>query len=141
MTIPNSNNKNIRVLVADDHKLMLDKVVELLTPHFEVVGTAADGKAALEAIRNLKPDIAVLDIAMPFMTGIKVAEDLKKSGSEVKVVLITAHGDSHYEDAAFSAGALAYVDKFCLGFDLINAIECACDGKTFVSSNGKKTTI
>jgi two-component system, NarL family, nitrate/nitrite response regulator NarL len=123
------------LVVADDHELMRGKVVELLTPYFEVIGTASDGKTALELIRNLKPDIAVLDITMPFMTGIEVAQDLKKSGSEVKVVVITAHGDSHYEDAALSAGALAYVNKFRLGIDLIKAVESALAGKIFVSSN------
>ena len=143
MTIPNSNNKNkdIRVFVADDHKLMLNKVVELLTPHFEVVGTADDGKTALEAIRNLKPDIVVLDISMPFMTGIEVAENLKKGGSKVKVVVITAHEDPFYMHAALSAGALAYVDKSRLGIDLKNALESVRVGKIFVSSNGEKSPV
>jgi DNA-binding NarL/FixJ family response regulator len=131
----------MRVLVADDHKLMLGKVVELLTSHFEVIGTASDGKTALELIRNLKPDIAVLDITMPFMTGIEVAEKLKKSDSEVKIVVITNYDDSYYIDEALSAGALGYVGKSHLVIDLINAIESASDGKTFVSSNGEKTMV
>ena len=68
---------------------MLETIVRLLTPHFEVVGTAADGKTALEIIHQLKPDIAVLDMSMPFKTGIEIAADLKTSAPEVKVVIIS----------------------------------------------------
>jgi PAS domain S-box-containing protein len=71
------NKKSIRVVVADDSKSMLETIVRLLTPHFDVVGTAADGKTALEIIQQLKPDIAVLDMSMPFKTGIEIAADLK----------------------------------------------------------------
>jgi DNA-binding NarL/FixJ family response regulator len=69
-------------------KPMLETIVDLLTPHFEVVGTAADGNTALEIINRLKPDVAVLDVSMPFKTGIEVAAELKTSAPEVKVVII-----------------------------------------------------
>ena len=114
-----TNNKSIRVVVVDDSKLMLETIVGLLTPHFEIVGTAADGKAALEIIHQLKPDIAVLDMSMPFKTGIEIAADLKTSAPEVKVVIISAHNDEAYMRAAMSAGAIAYVVKTTLGDRLI----------------------
>jgi len=122
------NNKSIRVVVVDDSKLMLETIVGLLTPHFEVVGTAADGKTALEIIHHLKPDIAVLDMSMPFKTGIEIAADLKTSAPGVKVVIISAHDDESYISAASSAGALAYVVKTTLGDRLIPALESAYAG-------------
>ena len=125
--------KNIRVFVADDHQPMLDMIVKLLNPHCEVVGTAADGKNALQMIELLKPEIAVLDISMPFKTGIEIAADLKTSGSEVKIVIITAHGDEFYMQTAISAGASAFVSKTRLGDELLPALENAYAGKIFVS--------
>ena len=119
--------------MVDDSKLMLETIVGLLTPHFEIVGTAADGKTALEIIHHLKPDIAVLDMSMPFKTGIEIAADLKASASEVKVVIISTHADEVYIHAARSAGALAYLVKTSLGDELIPALESAAAGtKTWV---------
>jgi DNA-binding NarL/FixJ family response regulator len=102
--------------------------VTLLTPHFEVVGTAADGQTALEMIQQLKPDIAVLDISMPRKTGIEIAADLKTSAPEVKVVITSVRDDEYYIRAASSAGALAYVLKTTLGDALIPALESVCNG-------------
>jgi DNA-binding NarL/FixJ family response regulator len=117
------------VFVAEDHKPMLDTIVKLLTPHFEVVGTAADGKAALEMIEHLKPEIAVLDISMPFKTGLEIAADLKTSGAQVKVVIITAHIDEFYVRAAINAGASGFVVKTRLGHELLPALENAYASK------------
>ena len=133
-------NKNIRVFVADDHQRMLETVVKLLTPHYEVVGTASDGETALEMISRLKPEIAVLDISMPFKTGIEVAADLKKSGSKVKIVIMTAHGDEFYVRAAIDAGASGFVVKTRLGVELITALERAHAGKTFIPADDELTS-
>jgi PAS domain S-box-containing protein len=122
------NSKNIRVVVADDSRGMLETIVGLLTPHFEVVGTAMDGRTALEIIHQLKPDIAVLDMSMPFKTGIEIAADLKASAPEVKVVIISSRVDEYYIRAASSAGALAYVAKTTLADGLIPALESAYAG-------------
>ena len=73
-----------------------DKVLQLLTPEYEVVGTAGDGKAALEAISLLKPDIILLDISMPVMNGIEVAAEIKDSNTPAKVVFLTVHEDSGF---------------------------------------------
>jgi DNA-binding NarL/FixJ family response regulator len=115
----NVKNKHISVLVADDSPPMLEAVVKLLTPHYEIIGTASDGQAALEMIGRLKPEIAVLDISMPFKTGIEVAADLQAGESQVKIVIITAHGDEYYVREALSAGASAFVVKTRLGAELI----------------------
>ena len=121
-------NKRFRVVVADDSKPMRETIVKVLAPYFDVVGTAADGRTALEIIQQLKPDIAVLDMSMPFKTGIEIAAELKTSASEVKVVIISTHHDEVYIRAASDAGALAYVVKTTLGDGLIPAIESAYAG-------------
>jgi DNA-binding NarL/FixJ family response regulator len=118
-----TNNKSIRVVVADDSKMMLETIVGLLTPHFEVVGTARDGKTALEIICELKPDIAVLDMSMPLKTGIEITAELKTIASDVKVVILSSRDDEYYIRAATSAGALAYVVKTTLADGLIPALE------------------
>ena len=133
-------NKKIRVFVADDHLPMLEMVVKLLIPHYEVVGTAVDGKRALELIRLLKPEIAVLDISMPFKTGIEIAADLQTSGSQVKVVIITANVDEFYVRAAIDAGASGFVVKTRLGVQLLPAIESAFADKSFPSLDDKPTS-
>jgi two-component system response regulator NreC len=138
-TRDNIEDKKIRVFVADDSKPMLAVIVRLLTPHFEVVGTAADGQAALEMIDRLQPEIAVLDISMPYKTGIEVAADLKESGSAVKVVIMTAHDDEYYISAALSVGASAFIPKTRLGAELIPALEKAHSEKLFISADDDLT--
>ena len=127
--------KNIRVIVADNSKPMRDKVVQILQSEFEVVGTAADGQAALEMIQLLNPEIAVLDISMPLMTAIEVAAHLKNNGSEVKVVVLTVHEDPDYVREAFSAGAAGYVVKSYLAIDLKAALTRVYSGGIFISPN------
>lgn len=115
------------MVVADDYGPMLDTIVELLAPHCEIVGTAADGKAALEAIVRLKPDVAVLDVSMPHKTGIEIADELKTSAPGVKVVIISSYDDESYLRAARTAGASAYVVKTRMTDGLVPAVKGACD--------------
>jgi DNA-binding NarL/FixJ family response regulator len=133
--MPTSNTKQskIRLVVADDVKPMREKVVQILQSEFEVVGTAADGLSALEMIMLLQPEIAVLDISMPGLTGIEVAAELKKMGSEVKVIMLTVHVDPDYVRAAFNAGALSYVIKPKMATDLVQAVLAASGGSKFIS--------
>src|SRR5436189_3901018 len=102
-----TDNKRPRVFIADDNAPMLETIVQLLVPHCEVVGTAQDGIAALKMIKELKPEIAVLDVSMPFKTGIEVAADLQTRAPGIKVVIVSAHVDESYIQAARDAGALA----------------------------------
>ncbi len=123
----------IRVLLADDHEAMLDRVARLLAIECNVVGTATDGQQALDAARKLKPDVLVLDISMPVMNGIETAHRLKEAGAETRIVFLTVHDDPDYAREALEAGALGYVIKQRIASDLMIAINEVCAGRYFVS--------
>ena len=134
--MPNSDvgrRKTIRIVVADDNLQVREKVVQLLLPDCDVVGTLANGQAALEAVLLLHPDIALLDISMPLMSGIEVANELKTRDSHTKVVFLTVHEDVDFVNAAFDAGASAYVVKSQMASDLHAAISTVEKGGVFVS--------
>ncbi|MFZ3216688.1 MAG: response regulator transcription factor [Candidatus Acidiferrales bacterium] len=122
-----------RVLVADDLAPVLDTVGALLRESFEVVGMVCDGRAALEATLNLEPDLVVLDISMPFMSGIEVAEELKRQGSKAKVVFLTVHEDYDILQACHAVGGLGYVIKVLMDTDLVSAMNEALAGHIFTS--------
>ena len=127
----------IRVLLADDHEAMLERVAGLLRTECDVVGTVTDGQQALEAARELKPDVLVLDISMPVMNGIETAHRLKEAGETARVVFLTVHDDADYAREAMAAGALGYVIKQRMASDLVTAIKDAHIGRSFLGLSGK----
>ena len=124
----------VRVLLVDDNEAMLARAAAVLTPAYEVIGIATDGPAALKAARTLRPDVIVLDISMPGMTGLEVASRLRKAGSKAAVVFLTVHFEEELKQAALSAGGIGYVLKARLASDLIVAVQEARAGRTFMSS-------
>lgn len=108
-------------------------VLNLLTPHFEIVGTASDGAAAFEMVMLLDPEVVVLDISMPIMSGIEAAAGMKKKGSQAKTVFLTVHEDPDFVRAALTSGASAYVVKSQMATDLCAAIRIAVEGNFFIS--------
>jgi DNA-binding NarL/FixJ family response regulator len=122
-----------RVLVADDLTPVLGAVAELLRGTFEVVGTVSDGRAALEAVLALDPDLAVLDISMPCMSGIDVARELHRRGSKSRIVFLTVHEDTDILETCLAAGGLGYVVKVYMDTDLIPAMKEALAGHVFIS--------
>jgi DNA-binding NarL/FixJ family response regulator len=126
--------KRARILVAEDHKLMRNRVVRLLKSEFEVVGAVESGPALLEAAARLKPDVCVLDISMPVVSGIEAAAQLKLSDSPTKVIFLTIHNDSDFVGAAFKSGAEGYVFKTRMAADLVVAVREVMAGRTFLSS-------
>jgi DNA-binding NarL/FixJ family response regulator len=122
-----------RVLVADDLTPVLGAVAELLRGTFEVVGTVSDGRAALEAVLALDPDLAVLDISMPCMSGIDVARELLRRGSKARIVFLTVHEDTDILETCLAAGGLGYVVKVYMDTDLIPAMYEALAGRVFIS--------
>jgi DNA-binding NarL/FixJ family response regulator len=122
-----------RVIVADDLALVLSAVSGLLRESFDVVATASDGTAALEAILEHEPELAILDISMPGMSGIDVAREAKKRSTKTKIVFLTVHEDADILAACLSVGGLGYVIKVYMNNDLIPAMNAALRGRVFVS--------
>lgn len=122
-----------RVLVADDHPLLLNRIVSLLTLEFSVVGAVSNGPRLVEAEAALRPDVVVVDISMPGMSGLEAAAEMRRRGSRVAVVYLTAHHESDVIEAALDAGGLGYVSKNALVQDLVPAIRAALDGRRFIS--------
>ena len=122
-----------RVLLADDLLEVLEAVAALLRNSFDVVGIASDGQTALAAALQLEPDLVVLDISMPGMTGIDVARELKSRGNSARIVFLTVHEDSDIIATCLSVGALGYVLKALMDSDLIPAMNEALAGRVFVS--------
>jgi DNA-binding NarL/FixJ family response regulator len=119
-----------RVLVVDD---LTPVVTTLLRESFDVVDMVSDGRAALESTLKLSPDLIVLAVAMPGMSGIEVAQELKRRGNNAKIVFLTVHEDSDILARALAAGGLGYVAKVLMDADLIPAINGAFAGRVFVS--------
>jgi DNA-binding NarL/FixJ family response regulator len=113
---------------------MRNRVVRLLKREFDVVGAVESGPALLEAAAKLKPDVCVLDISMPFLSGIEAAAQLKLINSTAKVIFLTIHDDSDFVGAAFKSGAEGYVFKTRMAADLVVAIKEVMAGRTFLST-------
>jgi DNA-binding NarL/FixJ family response regulator len=124
----------MRVIVADDVAPMLSMVADILRESFGIVALVRDGRAALDAVLELEPDLIVLDISMPGMTGIEVARQLHERRHKTKIVFLTLHEDPEILAACLAAGALGYVTKIVMHKDLIPAIHEALAGRVFVSS-------
>lgn len=122
-----------RVLVADDNPRILRLVASLLGEAFDVIGLVSDGQSALDAVLELGPDLIILDILMPSMTGIEVAKALRKRSSTNKIVFLTVHQDAEILANCLAAGGLGYVTKELMDSDLIPAMNEALARRVFVS--------
>jgi len=122
-----------RVLVADDLAPVLSTVAALLRESFDVVDAVSNGRAALEATLKLEPDLVVLDISMPVMSGIEVAEELTRQGSKAKIVFLTVHEDQDILNTCRAAGGLGYVIKALMDTDLVPAMNEALANHVFTS--------
>src|SRR5690349_13831923 len=100
-----------RVLLADDHTLLLGALEKLLSPECDIVGQVSDGVALVGAAERLKPDVIVLDIGMPGMSGLEAAKQVKKVSAASKLVFLTMYEDSDLAAEAFRSGASAYLLK------------------------------
>ena len=122
-----------RVLIADDFQPFLDRIVDLLSREFRVVGSVTNGAQLVDAENSLRPDVIVVDIYMPVMNGLEAAVRIRNGGSRVPIVYMTAHHESELVDAAQKTGALGYVTKPHLAQDLVPAIRAALEGRPYVS--------
>jgi len=122
-----------RVLLADDHHPVLNRVVSLLKEHFEIVGSVSDGRALVREAERLHPDVIVLDITMPILTGIEAARELHDAGSKARLVFLTVHQSNAFVRECFAQGGLGFVTKSRMMTDLIPAINEALSNRHFVS--------
>jgi len=123
----------VRILIADDYAPMLSLIAELLGKHADVVGTVRDGEALLEAIGKLSPDVVVVDIGMPRLHGVEVAQRIRNLKARPRLVFLTVYEDPELVRAALSVGVLGYVVKCHVVTDLQLAIRTALKGQQFVS--------
>jgi DNA-binding NarL/FixJ family response regulator len=123
-----------RVLLVDDHVPFVESVSHLLAAAFDIVATAGDGRQALDLARRLRPDVVVLDVAMPYLNGFQTLEQLRRDGPEARVVFLTMHQDDEFVAAAINGGAHGYVLKSRVSWDLISAINHALAGRLFAPS-------
>jgi len=121
------------VLIADDHTLVAESCKKLLEGEFEVMGTVADGRALLRAVPELKPDVVVLDVAMPLLNGLDAGEQLGQTAPQVKLVFLTMNTDTDLAAEAFRRGAAGYLLKTCAASELSTAIREVLQGRTYVS--------
>jgi len=126
---------NIRVLLADDHTIMRKGLRLLLErqPNITVVGEASDGRECVELAQAEKPDVVVMDLAMPNLNGIEAARQIVGQNPEIAVAVLSMHSDESYVIRALKAGARAYLLKDSAESDLIGAIKALSDGKSFFS--------
>ena len=122
------------VLLADDNRLLVQQVATHLASSFDVIGIAHDGQDLVVKALRLTPDVIVVDITMPILTGIEAARQLRNAGLETKFVFLTIHNESEFLEACLAEGAIGYVLKTQMKDDLIPALNAAVAGKQFVSS-------
>jgi DNA-binding NarL/FixJ family response regulator len=122
-----------RVLLADDHTLLLGAFEKLLSEDCDVVGQVSDGRALVEAAEELKPDIVVLDISMPLLNGLEAGRQIKRKLPSTKLVFVTMNEDTDLAADAFRAGASGYLLKQSATSELMAAIRQVMDGRSYVT--------
>lgn len=123
-----------RILLADDHMLLLDGLRNLLERHYDLVGTVQDGQAVVSAAQRLRPDLVLMDVAMPVLNGLQAGQRLREQQPKIKLLYVSMYGDPPYVEEAMRLGASGYVLKRSGWSELSRAIEAALAGKQYVSS-------
>jgi len=121
------------VLLADDHAIVLEGLRRVLEPEFEVIGNVGDGRSLVDEFELLHPDVVVVDISMPVMSGIDAVRLIHRANPSAVVVFLTMHPDVAYAREALKAGGTAYVLKSSAGTELLTAIRWALAGRRYVT--------
>lgn len=122
-----------RVLLADDHQVLLGALETLLSPEYEVVGQISDGRALVSIAATLRPDVIVLDIAMPLLNGLEAGRQIKQKLREVKLVYLTMNEQADLAAAAFRLGASGYVLKQSVASELLTALREVVAGRSYIT--------
>ena len=133
----------LRLMIVDDHTLVRDGMRALLelVDDFEVVGEAANGKEAYEKVKGLLPDVVLMDLAMPVMTGLEATRKIRKGFPHIKIIAVTQHEDTEYVVPIIRAGALGFVTKMAASSEIISAIRAVHKGEPFLSSSATAALI
>jgi DNA-binding NarL/FixJ family response regulator len=127
--------KRVRILLADDHQVVLEGLRRILDrPEFEVVGTAMDGRELVEAARKLQPDLILADVSMPLLSGIQAVREILRTQEKAKVIFLTMHPEVPYAVEALAVGASGYVLKNSAGDELLTAIQEVLQGRTYLAA-------
>lgn len=122
-----------RIVLADDHAAFLAMAARLIEAEYDIVGTFSDGREVVEAASALELDLWVLDLSMPYLSGLEIASWLRAEGHPAKILILTVHEDQDYVRCALEAGAAGYVLKRKLATDLLPALREVLAGRNFVS--------
>jgi DNA-binding NarL/FixJ family response regulator len=128
-------NRTITIFLADDHTIVRQGLAKLLEgePNLQIVGEAENGREAVVKVEKLKPDVVLMDIAMPMLNGIEATRQIRKACPQTKVIILSMHSHDRYISELFSLGASGYLLKSSTGTDIINAIHTALKGSTYLS--------
>ena len=130
-----------RLLLADDHRLLADACRSLLEPEYQVVGVETDGRSLVKSAITLKPDLVILDIAMPHLNGLDAAQQIKQKLPSVKLVFMTMNQAPEVAAEAFRRGASAYVLKQSAAEELVNAVRMVLRGESYLSPLVARETV
>jgi DNA-binding NarL/FixJ family response regulator len=122
-----------RIIIADDHTLLVEAFEKLLAPECDVVSKVADGRALLVAVREHKPDIVILDLAMPLLNGLDAARQIKQMDPSIRLIFVTMNEDPDMAAEAFRAGGAAYLLKRSAGSELLTAIREAMKHRSYIT--------
>lgn len=122
-----------RVLLADDHPMVLDGLRKLLEPEFEVVAAVTDGGELLAAAQRLQPDLVITDISMPGLDGLEATRRLQATVPDVRVLILSFHADASFVREAFEAGACGYLTKISAPDEIATAVREVLKGRFYVS--------
>jgi DNA-binding NarL/FixJ family response regulator len=122
-----------RVMLADDHTMLVEAFCKMLSPKCEIVGTVSNGHALLEAAPRLKPDVIVLDISMPLLNGLEAARQLKSKMPTVKLIFLTMNEDPDVAVHAMELGASGYLLKSSAASEMFQAIQAVLKGKSYIT--------
>jgi DNA-binding NarL/FixJ family response regulator len=122
-----------RLVIADDHVLLLDGLKRLLENDFDLVGTATDGYEAVAVAESLRPDVILIDIGLPLLNGLEAARQVRRALPDTKILFVTMQTERIYVEEAFRAGAMGYVLKQAAGSELLLAIQRVLAGERYLS--------
>lgn len=138
-----AHSSAVTILLADDHTIVRQGLAKLLEgeARFQIVGEAKDGRDAVNKVAELKPDIVIMDIAMPLLNGVEATRQIKKSNPQTRVIILSMHSHERFISELFTLGISGYLIKDSTGMDIVRAIEAAMKGDTYLSPSISRQVI